>query len=555
MSFTSNTMRIFVAQINPTVGDIAGNSEKIVNAFDEAIKAKADIALFPELALTGYPPDDFLLLQKFIFTAEDALKDLASKCYDLTAIVGAPRINKSGIGKPLFNSAAIINNGKIVGYHDKLLLPTYDVFDERRYFEPGHEIYLWDIAGKQVAITICEDIWEHSDQIIFDSYARDPITDLLKMTQRPDFLLNLSASPYSIRKGPIRTFALEKVAATLRCPAVLCNQVGATDSLIFEGRSIVVNSQGALVQRAKGFEEDSMIVDIGDLPRKPQYYEGDVLEELYGALVLGVKDYFRKQGFSKACLGLSGGIDSALVACIAVEALGKDNVIGVAMPSRFSSEGSVTDAERLAKNLGIELLTIPIETVHHAYLSLLEPQFAGKPQDTTEENIQARIRGMILMALSNKFGYVVLNTGNKSEIAVGFATLYGDMIGGLSVISDLSKRRVYALSEWINRDKEIIPHDTIKKPPSAELRPNQKDSDSLPDYDHIDVVIEQYIEKHRSAEAIVLENQIPLEIVEDIIRRIHNAEYKRRQAPPGLRVTDKAFAIGRRFPIVQRWVK
>ncbi len=546
-------MRIYVAQLNPIVGDIAGNAAKILASFDEAKKAQADVALFSELVLTGYPPDDLLLLSKFIFAVEDAVKELASKCYDLTAIIGVPRLNKSGVGKPLFNSAAVLYNGKVTGYHDKLLLPTYDVFDERRYFEPGREICLWPIAGQQVAITICEDIWEHSDQIIFDSYAKDPITDLLRSPQRPNVLLNLSASPYSIKKGMYRSYALEKAATTLRCPALLCNQVGANDSLIFEGRSIVVNAHGAMVQRAKGFEEDSMLIDTERLPAKAQYYEGDVLDELYHALVLGIGDYFKKQNFKTACLGLSGGIDSALVACLAVEALGKGNVVGVSMPSRFTSKQSIKDAKQLAKNLGIKLLQIPIEPVHQGYLDLLQPCFEGKPADVTEENLQARIRGMILMALSNKFGHVVLNTGNKSELAMGYATLYGDLCGGLSVISDLSKRRVYALAEWINREKEIIPVSTIQKPPSAELRPDQKDSDSLPDYEYIDVVLEQYIEKHRSPEAIVIENHIPLVIVEDIIRRIHASEYKRRQAPPGLRITEKAFSVGRRFPIVQKW--
>lgn len=548
-------MRIYVAQLNPIVGDIEGNCAKIADAIQDAKEQNADIALFSELALTGYPPDDFLLMPKFIYAAEDALKSLAQNVYDIVAIIGAPRESHHPTGKPLHNSAVIISDGKIVGYQDKTLLPTYDVFDERRYFEPGGKISLWHIAGKQVAITICEDIWEHSEQIFLDKYTRDPIVELKQSPLRPDLLLNLSASPYSVLKAPLRAYALEKAARALHCPAILCNQVGGNDSLIFDGRSMVVNNKGALVYRAAGFVEDSFVIDTENLPSKISLTEGDVLEELYHALVLGVRDYFNKQGFKKACLGLSGGIDSALVACIAVEALGKDNVLGISMPSRYSSAGSITDAQALANNLGIKMVSVPIESSFTNFLGVLEKDFKGLPPDVTEENLQSRIRGIILMSYSNKFGYVVLNTGNKSELAMGYATLYGDMCGGLSVINDLSKRRVYALAEWINREKKIIPQNSITKPPSAELRENQKDSDSLPDYDYIDIVLEQYLEKHRSPEAIILEYRIPPEIVHDIVLRIHRSEYKRRQSAPGLRVTERAFSIGRKFPIVQGWVK
>lgn len=548
-------MRVYVAQINPIIGDIEGNCAKISEAIQDAKTKAAEIVLFSELAVTGYPPDDLLLLPKFIFAVEDALKELSQNIYDITAIIGTPRQNRSSIGKTLYNSAAVISDGRIIGYQDKILLPTYDVFDERRYFEPGGKISLWEIAGKQVAITICEDIWEHSEQIFFDHYERDPVLELKQTSLRPDILLNLSASPYSVLKAPLRAYALENAAKALRCPAILCNQVGGNDSLIFDGRSLVVDRKGALVQRAAGFKEDGFVVDTQNFPSKISALEGDILEELYSALVLGVRDYFGKQGFKTACLGLSGGIDSALVACIAVDALGKENVLALAMPSRYSSPGSITDAEVLAKNLGIRLVIVPIEEAFSEFLTLLKPEFQDRPYDVTEENLQSRIRGIILMSFSNKFGCVVLNTGNKSELAMGYSTLYGDMCGGLGVISDLSKRRVYALAEWINRNGEIIPHNTIIKPPSAELRENQKDSDSLPDYEYIDIVLEQYLEKHRSPEAIILEYRIAPEIVNDIVQRIHRSEYKRRQSAPGLRVTERAFSIGRKFPIVQRWVK
>lgn len=547
-------MRIYVAQINPIVGDIEGNSAKISEHLRKAKELKAVIALFPELSLTGYPPDDLLLLPKFVYAVENALKELSQSVYDITAIVGTPRINRSGKGKFLFNSAAILCEGNIIGYHDKVLLPTYDVFDERRYFEPGLQVNLWTIENRQIAITICEDIWEHSELLSSDSYLRDPIRELANSASRPHLLLNLSASPYSVSKAPIRMYALEKAAKALRCPSILCNQVGGNDSLIFDGRSLAVDYEGILVQRGASFAEDGFVIDTANLPGKLQLPHGDVLEEIHQALVLGLRDYFSKQGFKKACLGISGGIDSALVACISVEALGKENVIGAAMPSRFSSSESVADAEALSKNLGIQLLTIPIEGPFESYLDLLKPVFQDLPFNVTEENIQSRIRGMILMALSNKFGYLVLNTGNKSELAMGFSTLYGDMCGGLGVISDLTKRRVYALAEWINRDLEIIPKNIINKPPSAELREGQKDSDTLPDYDFIDIVLEQYLEKHKSPEAISLEYRIDLHIVKDIVERIHKSEYKRRQSPPGLRITEKAFSIGRRFPIVQKWV-
>jgi NAD+ synthase (glutamine-hydrolysing) len=540
-----------LAQINPVIGDLLGNTSKILDGIKRAKNTLADLVLFPELALTGYPPDDFLLLSHFIDALTAPLEEIRKASEGLVVVVGTPRRSNTGFGHPLHNSAAIFRDGKFLGYQDKCLLPTYDVFDERRYFEPGGTIKLWDLCGKKVGITICEDIWQHSDLLSQTSYARDPVLEL--RDQKPDLVLNLSASPYSIDKFRNRLTTCAKAAVTLQCPFVLCNQVGGNDGIIFDGRSLCMDKTGELLHCGKGFEEDFMLVDLTENEKSITITENSI-GDLYQALVLGVRDYFGKSGFSRACLGLSGGIDSALVACIAVEALGKYNVLGVAMPSRFSSESSIQDAQQLATALGIECKEIAIEAPFESYLTLLTPHFQGKALDVTEENLQARIRGMILMALSNKLGYIALSTGNKSELAMGYSTLYGDMCGGLGVISDVSKRQVYALAHWINRDREIIPLSTIQKAPSAELRPNQKDSDSLPDYDIIDNVLQGYVEEHRSPAEIADIYHYPLELVNDLILRIHRSEYKRRQSAPGLRVTEKAFSVGRRFPIVQGWV-
>lgn len=544
-------MRVLLAQINPIVGDLPGNTKKILQGIAEAKKNHAEIVLFPELCLTGYPPDDFLLLPHFIDALDQHLEQIREASQGVVAIVGTPRRSAASTGQPLHNSAAIFKDGVLIGHQDKALLPTYDLFDERRYFEPGTSTQIWQLCGKKVAITICEDIWQHSALLKYTSYARDPILEL--RSQQPDFMLNISASPFSVANIQYRLATCSKAAATLQCPLLLCNQVGGNDGIIFDGQSVYVGKNGELLKCAKAFEEDYLLVDFSTSVQ-PFKREENPISDLYRALVLGVRDYFQKSGVSRACLGLSGGIDSALVACLAVEALGKENLLAVLMPSRFSSEGSIQDAKRLAQNLGIEYREIPIEGPFESYLDLLTPHFQGKPFDVTEENLQARIRGMILMAISNKLGYIVLSTGNKSELAMGYATLYGDMCGGLGVISDVSKRQVYALARWINRNSEIIPWSTIQKPPSAELRPNQRDSDSLPDYDIIDNVLQGYVEEHLAPEKIAATYQYPIELVNDLIRRIHRNEYKRRQSAPGLRVTEKAFSVGRRFPIVQRWV-
>lgn len=540
-------MRILLAQINPTIGDLIGNTEKILYGISRAKELKADLVVFPELCVCGYPPDDFLLLHHFISAIKQPLAKIQEESKGITVIVGTPREEK----KRLYNSAAVFSDGELLGFQDKSLLPTYDVFDEHRYFTPATSLNVWELCGKRVGITICEDIWQHSGLLHEATYTFDPIAEL--KSSKPDFLINISASPYSVSKFPRRIKVCSKAAESLHCPVLFCNQVGSNDGIIFGGHSAYLGSDGKLLQCAKGFEEDYMLVDLSQ-KLAPLKYEENPTESLYHALVLGLRDYFRKSGFSRACLGLSGGIDSALVACIAVDALGKENVLGITMPSRYSSEGSVIDAKALVNSLGIKCQDIPIEKPFQSFLDLLSPYFEGKPVDATEENLQARIRGMILMAISNKHGYIVLSTGNKSELAMGYATLYGDMCGGLGVISDVSKRQVYALSRWINRDKEIIPWNTINKEPSAELRPNQKDSDSLPPYDIIDNVLTGYVEEHLSPVEIAKKHHYPLELVLDLIRRIHRNEYKRRQSAPGLRVTEKAFSVGRRFPIVQRWV-
>lgn len=541
-------MKILLAQINPTIADLAGNYAKILNFIELGRQHGYDCVVFPEMALSGYPPEDFLLLPHFITAVEEYIPKIAAATQGIGVIVGTVRRNLAKQEKPLFNTAALFFDAKLLGFQDKTLLPTYDVFDERRYFEPAKSNQPWKIGTFTIGVTICEDIWQHSGNVKQTDYAEDPIADLKK--QSLDCLVNLSASPYHLGKITDRIEVCKKAAVALSTPLLLCNQVGGNDSLIFDGYSLAVDSDGHLSALAAGFREEPLFVDTDKL-KTIQLHE-DPLETLYEALVLGIRDYFHKSGFKKACLGLSGGIDSALVACLAAEALGPENVLAVAMPSRFSSKGSLEDASALAKRLKLPLRVIPIENPHQSYLDLLTPYFEGRGPDTTEENLQARIRGMILMALSNKLKLIVLSTGNKSELAMGYSTLYGDMCGGLAVISDLTKEQVYALSRWINRDQELIPKNTLEKPPSAELKPGQKDSDSLPEYPIVDAVLKAYIEFGESPEEISTKHHIPLPTVIDLIRRIHANEYKRRQSPPGLRISEKAFSIGRRFPIVQK---
>jgi NAD+ synthase (glutamine-hydrolysing) len=544
-------MRILVAQLNPIVGDLEGNTAKILKVLKGAREKKVDVVLFPELTLCGYPPEDLLLHPSFVDAQAGYLEKIVAATKGLMAVVGVVRRNGSQGEKPIFNSAAVIEDGKLVGFQDKRLLPTYDVFDERRYFEPGVETGIWEYKGKKIGILICEDIWQHAGYVGYTEYARDPVLDLLE--KKPDLVLNLSASPYQFQKPDMRVSVCAKCATTLQCPVIMCCQVGGNDQLVFDGYSSYVDAKGQLSQLAHGFEEEEMMVDLAE-KTKPCSFTYEPLHDLYRALVLGVRDYFHKLGFTKGCLGLSGGVDSALVACIAVDALGKENVLGVNMPSRFSSEGSVTDSVALARNLGIELIDIPIETPFDAFLGALKPVFKGKGPDITEENLQARIRGTLLMAISNKFGYVVLSTGNKSEMGMGYCTLYGDMCGGLAVISDVTKEQVYALCRLINKEKEVIPESTLTKAPSAELRAGQKDTDTLPEYGIVDKVVQGYVEEFLSPEEIAKQEGIPLELAKELVRKIHLAEYKRRQAAPCIRVSKKAFRVGRRYPIVQKWV-
>ena len=546
----NGNMRIILAQMNPTIGDLVGNREKICHAIALARQQRADIVLFAELALCGYPPEDFLLLPHFCQAVEDQLAAITRETQGITAIVGT--IRKSAGERELYNSAAILSDGKCVGYQDKVLLPAYNVFTERRYFEPGGPMRLWPIAGRRVAITICEDIWQHTRAVQEVSYSRDPVAELAPL--KPDLLLNLSASPYSVGRADQRVDICRQASQTLGCPVCYCNQVGGNDSLIFDGKSLYVDARQGFVEQGAAFKEDALLVDTEKSISGQPTRSFDAAQDLYRALVLGVRDYFHKSGFQSACLGLSGGIDSAVVACIAAEALGPSNVLGVMMPSRFSSSSAMDGAQQLAESLGIQTLEVSIEEPFKAYLTTLEPLFIGRAWDATEENMQARIRGMILMALSNKFGHIVLATGNKSELAMGYATLYGDMCGGLGVISDLTKGQVYAVANAINCHGLIIPEDTIVRPPSAELRPNQKDSDSLPDYAIIDAVLQDYVEQHLPPDVIAERHQLPIALVLDLVQRIHRNEYKRRQSPPGLRVTQRAFSVGRRFPIVQKFV-
>ncbi len=543
-------MLIYLCQLNPTIGKLTHNTEKILNAIEKARLEKAEIVVFPESAISGYPPEDLLLYDDFINQMQDQLVKIIEASKDLFIVLGTIRKNERKKGNPLFNSAAVIFDKKLLGYKDKSLLPTYDVFVEKRYFEPGVEQKVFEYKGKKIGVLICEDVWAHSENV-YKKYEMDPISEMKKL--KPDLLINIAASPYYYQKKDLRLKVFSKVTKFLNCPHVMCNQVGANDQLVFDGQSMYFDKEGVLVDIAKGFVEDHLLIDT-EKPKPAFAYVMEPMQDLYNALVLGVKDYFRKLHFSKALVALSGGIDSALVLCIAADALGPHNVLALNMPSRYSSISSFEDSNRLAANLRVELMDIPIDHMYQQYLDLLSPFFQGKSFDTTEENLQARIRGMILMALSNKLKYIVLSTGNKSEMAMGYVTLYGDMCGGLGVLNDVTKTLVYKLAKWINRKKEIIPKNIIKKEPSAELRADQKDQDTLPPYSIVDKVIDGYVEEHLDIDRVVEKYKIDEKIVKELIARIHKAEYKRRQAPPGIRVSKKAFSKGRFFPIVQGWI-
>jgi NAD+ synthase (glutamine-hydrolysing) len=547
-------MKIALAQFNPTVGDFDGNSARILKLAFEAKERGADLAVFSELCICGYLPLDLLERPAFIQRNFDALKHVAAEM-PLPAIVGyAGRVDKQihPTGKSIANKAALVSEGRVIFEQSKMLLPTYDVFDESRFFQPASRQYVYGLGQEQLGITVCEDFWNDKNFWASPMYARDPVTELI--SQGSSVLINISASPFTIDKRFLRLGMLRSLATHHHRPVVYVNQVGGNDSLIFDGASMALTASGKVAAQAKAFEEDLVMFDTvtgdGELHDQP----AEEIAYAHKALVLGTRDYVRKCGFSKAIIGLSGGIDSAVVAAIAVEALGAKNVLGVSMPGPYSSEGSKTDAQCLARNLNMEFLCLPIGPVFESYRHALEGPFADLPPDTTEENIQARIRGNYLMALSNKYGSMVLSTGNKSENAVGYCTLYGDMAGGLAVISDVPKMMVYELAEFINRDRELIPRSTIEKPPSAELRPNQKDTDSLPPYDVLDAILKAYIEEVKSPEEIALKTGHDLKLVRTIAALVDRNEYKRKQAAPGLKITSRAFGFGRPFPIAQRFI-
>ncbi|MBI5596605.1 MAG: NAD+ synthase [Elusimicrobia bacterium] len=538
-------MKIAIAQLNPKVGDVRGNLEKTRAAYAQAAAQGADLVLAPELTLCGYPPRDLLEQPDFVRANKAALSALAKDVGDAGLIVGYVEPNPAPRGRALFNAAALLHKGKVAARRYKTLLPTYDVFDEIRHFEPASSNTPVRFKGARLGITICEDAWNDEAFWGKNLYIADPVARQAKAGA--DILVNISASPFEVGKLGFRRGLLTSHARRHRRPFVYCAQVGGNDELIFDGCSFAVDGRGRTLAAAKGFAEDLVLLDT-DAPGRASFPEREPTADLHDALVLGIKDYAAKCGFKEALIGLSGGIDSALTCALAVEALGPDKVLGVSMPSMYSSEGSVTDAEALARNLGIKMLSLPIKAPFDTLMGVLGPEFNG--EGLAEQNLQARIRGNLLMALSNKRGSLLLTTGNKSEMAVGYCTLYGDMSGGLAVIADVFKTDVYAVSRWMNRARMVIPQDSIDKAPSAELKPGQKDQDDLPPYDRLDKILRLYIEEGRDAAGIVKAG-FPRTQVHDILARVDRAEYKRRQAPPVLRVSPKAFGVGRRMPIAR----
>ncbi|PSR00055.1 MAG: NAD+ synthase [Bacteroidetes bacterium QS_9_68_14] len=547
-------MNIALAQINPTVGDLGGNADLIVRRAEEARRRGAELAVFPELCLTGYPPQDLLEQPAFVEATQAALRRVARAVPPgMGVVVGAPVPNETGTGKHAFNAAVLLENGERVAAVHKRLLPTYDVFDEHRYFEPAREQQVIEWRGLRLGLHICEDMWSARERAAHRLYDEDPLGSLA--AQDPDLFINISASPFSAGKHGERDRLVEEICRRHERPFLLCNTVGANTEIVFDGDSRVHRASGEPVCCAESFAEDLLVWDpeTGD---RTCYVRRDPTPDRHAALTLGIRDYVEKTGlFEKALVGLSGGIDSAVTCALAAEALGAERVVGVTMPSKYSSEGSVTDSEKLAGNLGIELREIAIKPAVRAFDEMLAEAFAGTEEGVAEENIQARARGLTLMALSNKFGHLLLSTGNKSEMAVGYSTLYGDMSGGLAVLSDVLKTDVYALARFINEEagRAVIPQNTIEKPPSAELAAGQRDADSLPPYDTLDEILRRYIEEKKELAQIVRETGLARDLVHGILRKVDRTEYKRRQAPPGLRVSEKAFGMGRRLPIVMRW--
>jgi NAD+ synthase (glutamine-hydrolysing) len=538
-------MKTALAQLDFHVGNFEHNIAKIIDAVEKAKENYVQLIIFPELAVSGYPPRDFLTYKNFITKCNEALNEIAKHCFNITAIVGSPEINFENKGKTLFNSAFVLHNGKINTSVRKTLLPDYDIFDEYRYFEPNREFKIIEIGKYKFALTICEDLWNLQEQAL---YIRNPMDELAK--QKPDFIINIAASPFNYNQAEIRKNILINNVKKYGIPLIYVNQTGAQTELIFDGGSLVLNNQGYEVINMPFFEESIKYIDINNINTLPTINSNTFSEIslIHDALVLGIKDYFLKMGFKKAILGLSGGLDSAVCLVLAIKALGNENVRAVLMPSQYSSEHSIADAKELAENLNCEWNLVPINDTFNSINNSLKPFFKDLPFNTTEENIQARIRAVILMAFSNKFGYILLNTSNKSEAAVGYGTLYGDMCGGISVLGDVYKTKVYELADYINADKVIIPINTINKPPSAELRPNQKDSDSLPNYNLLDKVLYYYIEEGKNIDEIV-KLGYDKTTVSKIIHLVNCNEYKRYQSPPVLRVTSKAFGMGRRMPL------
>jgi NAD+ synthase/NAD+ synthase (glutamine-hydrolysing) len=543
-------VKIALGQINPIVGDFAGNSAKIIDYARRAKSQGAGLILFPELSICGYPPRDLVERASFVSHNREAAEHIAAETQGIAVICGLVTPAHAEAGKSVMNSAALLLDGKIKFVQSKMLLPTYDVFDEVRNFAPARSQVLFPFCGKQMALTICEDAWNDKDFWNRRLYSVDPVDVLIR--SGGNFVLNISASPFWAGKRELRRNMLATIAKNDHVPVVFVNQIGGNDSLVFDGSSLAFDREGKVIAQGKSFEEDLILFDSDALTGEMhEQIEGDD-PSVYAALVLGTRDYVRKCGFDQVIIGLSGGIDSALTAVLAVDAIGRENVIGVGMPGPYSSEGSISDARELAKNLGIRFEILKITEIYEDYKSTLRDVFNGYREDVTEENIQSRIRGSLLMALSNKFGALVLSTGNKSEMGVGYCTLYGDMAGGLAVINDVPKTLVYRLSGYANSRKPVIPKATMEKPPSAELRPDQKDTDSLPPYEVLDAILEDYVEDSRSAEEISRSHGFDLTLVKDVIRMVERNEYKRQQAAPGIKISPKAFGYGRRFPIAAK---
>ena len=547
-------MKVAIAQLNYTIGDFEGNSEKIIQQINRAKTDGADLVVFSELSVTGYYPHDLLEKKEFIKKAEDAVLKIAKSCIGIAAIVGAPKINKSERGKQLFNSAFFLADGKIKSIQNKTLLPTYDIFDEYRHFEPNRDFNVVEYKNEKIAITICEDLWDElptANEFAKDKlYQTSPMEELSKFN--PDFVVNISASPFSYNQAGWRKNVLINKAKSYNIPIFYVNQIGAQTELIFDGGSVFINENGEIIKELKYFEEDNLVVDTLNIGEKQLQNKVETTEKIHDALVLGIRDYFNKMGFKRATLGLSGGIDSAVTVVLAVRALGAENVRVLLMPSKYSSDHSIEDARVLAENLNIQYEIVNIQSAVNKFETELAPLFEGTSPDVTEENIQARARGIYVMAISNKFGHILLNTTNKSECAVGYGTLYGDMNGGIAVLGDVYKMEVFRLSRFMNKDGEVIPENSIVKPPSAELRPDQKDTDSLPEYKDLDEILFNYIEQNKSPKEIAALGFDEVE-VRRVIRMVNMNEYKRFQMAPVLRISSKAFGFGRKMPLVAKY--